>query len=69
MATKEDEERFWKAIRLLDKASPDVRNLKRVMKGWKNSFKTGVRTKKDGGSVESYIKRNDGGMAKKTRMF
>ena len=69
MASKEDEVRFEKAMRLLSKASPDVKNLRRVMKAWKNSFKSGVRTKKDGGSVESYIKRNDGGMAQKTRVF
>jgi len=30
---------------------------------------TRVKTFKDGGSVESYMKRNDGGMAQKTRMF
>ena len=69
MSSKEDEVRLQKAMRLLLKASPDPKNFDRVMKAWQNSFKTGIREKKDGGSVESYIKRNDGGMARKTRMF
>ena len=65
------EDRLMKAMRALKTASKtrDPKKMDRVFKAWKNSFKTGVRERKDGGSVESYIKRNDGGMAQKTRVF
>jgi len=69
MSSKEDEVRLQKAMSLLLKASPNPKNFDRVMRAWKNSFKTGVTPRKDGGSVESYIKRNDGGIAKNTRVF
>jgi len=67
----EELDRLMKAMRALKTASGtrDPKNMDRVFKAWQNSFKTGIRKKKDGGSVESYMKRNDGGMAQKTRMF
>lgn len=67
----EELDRLMKAMRALKTASKtrDPKKMDRVFNAWKNSFKTGVRERKDGGSVESYIKRNDGGMAQKTRIF
>ncbi len=67
----EELDRLMKAMRALKTASKtrDPDKIDRVFKAWENSFKTGIRERKDGGSVESYIKRNDGGMAQKTRMF
>lgn len=45
------------------------KGMKAMGKAMKGKTGTRVKTFKDGGSVESYIKRNDGGMAQKTRMF
>ena len=67
----EELDRLMKAMRALKTASKtrDPDKIDRVFKAWENSFKTGIRERKDGGSVESYMKRNDGGMAQKTRVF
>ena len=61
---------FRKGMKAMGKAmkkGSSSGSVERAGKAWSNTIR--VKTFKDGGSIESYMKRNDGGMALKTRIF
>ena len=61
---------FRKGMKAMGKAmkkGSSSGSVERAGKAWSNTIASNKF--KDGGSVESYMNRNDGGMAKKTRCF
>ena len=65
--------RAWSNTIANPKDLTELEVFRKGMKAMGNAMKrntgTRVKTFKDGGSIESYMKRNDGGMALKTRIF